>query len=139
MTVVGFNFTKIHAEKTGTPKGKININNNVAIKGVEEKKLSISSEKQKVLSFNFEFIASYDPNIGSITITGDVLYMENAAKTKTVLDGWKKDKKLPDELLPIILNTVLNKCNIQALIISEQVNLPPPVRLPKLGPAEKKA
>ena len=141
MTIVGFNFTKINAEKKGVPKGKININNNVSIKNVEEKKLSLSNDKQKVLSFNFEFLAKYDPNVGSISINGDVLFMDETKKAKEVMDGWKKDKKLPKEIMPGILNTVLNKCNIQALILSEQINLPPPIPLPKLQvaqPEEKK-
>tara|TARA_Y100000310_G_scaffold301528_1_gene338083 strand:+ start:490 stop:918 length:429 start_codon:yes stop_codon:yes gene_type:complete len=136
MTIVGFNFTKIDAEKKEPVKGKININNNVTIKNVGEKKISLANDKQKVLSFTFEFTAKYDPDVGSITITGDILYMEAAAKVKEIMDGWKKDKKLPKDMMPLILNTVLNKCNIQALILSEQINLPPPIPMPKLQAAE---
>jgi|TARA_B100001964_G_C13729837_1_gene378334 hypothetical protein len=139
MTIVGFNFTKLEAEKKELVKGKININNNVSIKNVEEKKLSLANDKQKVLSFTFEFTAKYDPDIGSIKFVGDVLFMEESKKTKEILDGWNKDKKLPKDIMPHILNTVLNKCNIQALILSEQVNLPPPIPMPKLQPAEKKS
>ncbi|MCH8003821.1 MAG: hypothetical protein IH934_04260 [Nanoarchaeota archaeon] len=137
MTIIGFNFTKIEAEKKELIKGKININNNLAIKNVEEKKLSLSNEKQKVLSFTFEFTAKYDPNVGSISFTGNVLSMDDSKKVKEILDGWKKDKKLPKEFMPNILNTIMSKCNIQALILSEQINLPPPIPLPKLAPAEK--
>jgi len=136
MTIIGFNFTKIEAEKKELIKGKININNNVTIKNVEEKSISLANDKQKVLSFTFEFIAKYDPNVGSIKFIGDVLFMDETKKAKEVLDGWKKDKKLPKEIMPGILNTVLNKCNIQALILSEQINLPPPIPLPKLQLAE---
>jgi hypothetical protein len=138
MTIVGFNFAKIDAEKKEAAKGKISINNNVVIKTVEEKKISLSNDKQKVLSFNYEFIAKYDPDVGSIKIYGDVLFMETTAKAKEILDGWKKDKSLPKEIMPPVLNTILNKCNVQALILSEQVNLPPPIPLPKLQPAQKK-
>jgi len=137
MTIVGFNFTKIEAEKNETLKGKVNINNNVNIRKVEEKDFALGNQKQKVLSFTFEFVAKYDPNIGSIKLTGDVLFMDDAKKVKEILDGWKKDKKLPKEIMPNILNTALTKCNIQALILSEQINLPPPIRMPKLEPAEK--
>jgi len=139
MTIVGFNFIKIEAEKKELIKGKININNNVTIKNVEEKKLSLSNEKQKVLAFTFEFTAKYDPNVGSISFTGDVLSMEDSKKAKDILDGWKKEKKLPKEVMPNILNTIMSKCNIQALILSEQINLPPPIPLPKLAPAEAPA
>lgn len=140
MTIVGFNFTKIEAEKKEMIKGKININNNVHINQVEEKDLSLGNQKQKVLAFNFEFIAKYDPNIGSIKFTGDVLSMDDVKTTKEILDGWKKNKKLPKEIMPNILNTIMSKCNIQALILSEQINLPSPIPLPKLQaaqPAEK--
>ena len=138
MTIVGLNFTKIEAEKKEFVKGKININNNVSINKVEEKKLSLATEKQKIIAFTFEFISKYDPNVGSIKITGDVLYMETANKVKEILDGWKKDKKLPKEIMTTILNSVLTKCNIQALILSEQINLPPPIPLPKLQVGQKK-
>ena len=138
MTIVGFNFTRIEAEKKEIMKGKININNNVSIKNVEEKKFSLSSDKQKVMGFGFEFSAKYDPDVGSIRINGDVLYMDNAGKAKEILDGWKKDKKLPKDIMPVILNTVLNKCNIQALILSEQINLPPPIPMPKLQTEQQK-
>ena len=64
--------------------------------------------------------------------------MEESKKIKELLDGWKKGKKLPKEIMPSILNTVMNKANIQALILSEQINLPPPIPLPKLKQEEKK-
>ena len=139
MTIVGFNFTSINAEKNGAVKGKVNINNNVSIKDVEEKDLSLGPNKQQALRFIFEFISKYDPNVGSISLAGDVLFIEEAKKIKEILDGWKKNKKLPKEVTSRVLNTILGKCNVQALILSEQVNLPPPIPLPKVqvGEAQK--
>ena len=137
MTIVGFNFTKIGAEKKDTAKGKINISNNVAIDKVEEKNISLANDKQKVLAFTFNFTSKYEPDIGLINFVGDILLMEEAKRAKEILDGWKKDKKLPKEIMTPVLNTVLSKCNIQALILSEQINLPPPIPLPKLQPAQK--
>ena len=132
MTIVSFNFTKIEAEKRELSKGKININNNVTIEKVEEKDLSLGNQKQKVLSFTFEFTSKYSPNAGSIKLNGNVLYMEDSKKVKEILDGWKKDKKIPKEIMTKILNVILNKSNVQALILSEHVNLPPPIPLPKV-------
>ena len=137
MTIVGFSFTKLEAEKKEGVKGKINISNNVSINKVEEKSLSITDEKQKVLAFTFEFTSKYDPDLGSIKITGDVLNMDSPAKAKEILDGWKKDKRLPKEIMTDILNTVLTKCNIQALILGDQINLPPPIPLPKVQVGQK--
>ena len=92
MTIVGFNFTKLEAEKKELVKGKININNNVSIKNVEEKKLSLANDKQKVLSFTFEFTAKYDPDIGSIKFVGDVLFMEDAKKNQRNY-GWMEERQ----------------------------------------------
>lgn len=132
MTIVSFNFLSMNAEKKNAIKGKVNINNNVTIKDVEEKDLSLGVNKQQSLRFIFEFISKYDPNVGSITLTGDVLFIEEAKKIKEILDGWKKNKKLPKEVTSKVLNTILLKCNVQALILSEQLNLPPPIPLPKI-------
>lgn len=138
MTIVSFNFTKIEAEKKESGKGKININNNVAITDVGEKDLSLGNEKQKVLSFTFEFTSKYEPNIGQIKLVGDVLYMDDSKKVKHVLEDWKKDKKLPKDIMTGILNTILNRSNVQALILSQEVNLPPPILLPKVQVEQKK-
>lgn len=132
MTIVSFNFTKLEAEKKEAEKGKVNIKNNVTINEVQEKDLSLGNQKQKVISFTFEFTSTYEPNIGSIRLVGDVYYMDDSKKVKEILDDWKKDKRLPKELMTRILNVVLNKSNIQALILSEHVNLPPPIPLPKV-------
>ena len=138
MTIVSFNFTKIEAEKKEITRGKININNNVTIVNVEEKDLSLGNQKQKVLSFTFEFTSKYSPDIGNIKLVGNVLYMEDSKKVKEILDGWKKDKKLPKDVMSRILNVVLNKSNVQALILSEHVNLPPPIPLPKVQVGQPK-
>ena len=137
MTIIGFNFTKIDAEKKELVKGKININNNVSIKEVEEKDLSLGNQKQKVLNFTFEFISKYDPDIGSIRLICEVLFMDDSKNVKEILDGWKKDKRLPKETMTNILNTILSKCNVEALILSERINLPPPIPLPKVQVGQK--
>ena len=49
------------------------------------------------------------------------------------MKGWKKNKAIPKEAMTAVINTALTKCNIQALILSQQVNLPPPIPLPKVG------
>jgi len=91
MTVVGFHFASVNAEKKEPIKGKVNINNNVAI-----------------------------------------MFMEDSKKVKDILAGWKKNQSLPKDVAGRILNTVLNKCNVQALILADQVGLPPPIPLPKV-------
>jgi hypothetical protein len=137
MAVIGFNFNKITVEKKEINKGKVNISNNVAIKNIEQKDISLGKDKQDALKFKFEFTSKYEPGLGSILLGGDVLFLTDAKKSKEVLDGWKKDKKVPKEIMANILNTVLSRCNIQALILSQEVNLPPPIPMPKVKVGDK--
>ena len=137
MTVIGFSFTKMLIEKKNPVKGKVSINNNVGIKGLEETKLNINTNK-KALKLDFEFTSSYDPNIAKIVMTGEVIYLIDKEKADEVIKNWKKNKKIEKEMMTSILNNVLAKCNVQALILSKDMNLPPPIPLPKVGGEMKK-
>ena len=135
MTVIGFSFTKMLIEKKNPVKGKVSINNNVGIKGLEETKLQINTTR-KALKLNFEFTSTYDPNIGKIFLEGEVIYLIDKNKAAEAVKNWKKNKKIEKDMMTNVLNNVLAKCNIQALILSKDMNLPPPIPLPKVG--EKK-
>ena len=135
--IVGFGFTKLSAQRNEAAKGKIDINNNVTIKSVEEADISFGKNNQSVIKFLFEFTSKYEPNVGTILFEGELLYMEEPKKSKEILSGWKKDKKVPKELMAGLLNTILTKCNIQALILSQEINLPAPIPLPKVQIAQQ--
>lgn len=138
MTIVGFDFTKIEAERKGPARGKVNINNNVTIKDVKDQDLNLGKEKKDALKFNFEFTVNYDPDIGKVLLEGEVIYMDEAKKVKEIVDNWKKDKKIEKDISTMVLNTVLTKSNVKALIISQDINLPSPIPLPKVQAQEKK-
>jgi len=137
MTVIGFSFTKMIVEKTNPVKGKVSINNNVGIKNVEETKLNINSDR-KALKLDFEFSSTYEPNIGKIHLEGEVIYLTDKNRAEEAIKGWKKNKKIEKEMMTNVLNNVLAKCNIQALFLSDKMNLPPPIPLPKVGNNEKR-
>ena len=138
MPVVGFNFTKIDVTRTSGVKGKINISNNVSIKNVDRTDLFLGAAKQEGLKLSFVFTSKYDPKIGDIKLEGDVLYLDDAKKVKDLIASWKKDKKLTTQVTEDVLNTVLQKCNIQALILAKEVNLPSPIPMPKVNVQNKK-
>jgi len=132
MAIAGFGFTTIEVDRKPMKDGKISISNNVAITNVDETELHLGKEKQKALRFIFEFTSKYDPNVGHISIGGELLFIEETKKVQEILDQWKKEKKVPQEVMTHILNNILNKCNILALILSREVNLPAPIPLPKV-------
>lgn len=131
MTIVGFNFEKIFAERNSSLQGNINIRNNLNIVDVAEEKLPIQ-KSEEVLKFNFEYMVEYMENIGQIKIAGHVLLMDEQKKTKEILKYWKKEKKVTDDVMQQIINTILFRCNIKALSLSQEVNLPPHIPLPLL-------
>ncbi len=137
MPIVGFNLEKINAEKTSQITGKLNIKNNLSIKNVEQEKLSLG-KSEEVLKFDFEYLIDYEPQIGKIALNGHLLFMEEPKKIKEIQDAWKKDKNLPKEIAPLIFNSILGKCNIKGLNLSQEINLPPQIRLPFMKPEESK-
>jgi hypothetical protein len=132
MTIIGFNFRKILAERGQTNVSKINIANNVAVKKVEEADIPVGSKKQKALRFTYEFSTKYEPDLGTILIEGDVLFLASDDKIEKTLKEWKKDKKVDKEILSPILNTILNRCTIKGLLLSQDLSLPSPLQLPRV-------
>ena len=137
MGIVGVNFSKLLVEKKKAASGKITINNNISIKDVEESDLSLGKTKQKGVKLVFQFTSNYAPDIAEILIGGEVLYLDEEAKAKKILEEWKKDKKIAKEVITEVLNAALMKCNIEALLLSKEANLPPPLNLPKIEVKKK--
>ena len=132
MTIVGLNFNKIVVDRQGIPKGKISVTNNMQVKSVEKKEIGAGQAKQNALQFEYEFVAKYEPKIATITLNGTTTYFDKAEKIIELEKAWKKDKKLPKEVMTPVLNNILSRCNVEALLLAREVNLPPPIDLPKV-------
>lgn len=141
MTIVGFNVKKINVERKESQKGKISIKNNISIKDVSKHSLEFGQKKKDALKFSFEFVTDYDvdkKSLAKINILGEVISIEQDLVTKSILEQWKKDKKIDPEIMASVLNNALNKCNIQALLLSREVGLPSPIPLPKINLSKRK-
>jgi len=132
MTIIANNFTKITVEKKGAAKGKVSISNNVSIDSVEKTDLTVGTTKQSALKFTFEFVSKYEPKVGDIILNGELLFLEKPEKVDQIVAEWKKNKRVPKEVMAPLLNSILTKCNIEALLLSREINLPPPVQLPRV-------
>lgn len=137
MSIIGFNFTKILVEKKTVQKtGKVEVKNNVAITQVVESGLNISNDKQTALKFEFEFESKYTPDFGIIRLEGNLISLENKEESEKLIAEWKETKKLNHPMIKNILNSILAKANVEALILSREVNLPSPIPLPKVNVKE---
>lgn len=132
MSVIGFSITKINAERTNPPKGKVNVESNVSLKNVELSKVSLGGPNEKVIDFNFEFKTSYTPNVGSIILNGNLLFLTKEGDAEKIVKDWSKTKKLEKNIMTPIFNTILARGNIEALILSRNLNLPAPLQLPRM-------
>jgi hypothetical protein len=137
MGVIGVDFNKIMVERTGNLQGEIKINNNVSVKDIDKIQVPIKKSNQEGLRFGFEFISLYDPNVGKVTITGNVIGVEDKKTAEKVIKEWKKEKKTDSEVMTNVMNKILEKCHIESLILSREVKLPPSIPLPKVKPKQK--
>ncbi|MBN2421574.1 hypothetical protein JXB27_04820 [Candidatus Woesearchaeota archaeon] len=133
MTIIGFSFRKINAERSEVKSGKVNVSNNVSLKNVEEASIPVGAAKQKALKFTYEFSTKYEPKFGSINIEGDLLFLSSAETVEKTIKEWKKNKKVDKEILTPILNTILNRCSIKGLLMSQDLNLPTPLQMPRVS------
>jgi|SRR3989344_941852 len=141
MPIVGFNYNKISVEKKQVtdPTKNIQIKSNVTITDVKEEKLPTGKQKSDGLKLDFEFSLEYEPEMGHINLSGFIYYMEDPKVMKTIFKDWQKDKKLPQEVTGQVINTILLKSNIKALYLSQEVNLPPHIQMPRVVPKDNKA
>ncbi|RME31836.1 hypothetical protein D6789_01385, partial [Candidatus Woesearchaeota archaeon] len=112
---------------------------NVSLAKVEDAKLGMAKSKQSIrVSFVFE--TRYEPSVAKLHFEGDVILLEDKKRGAEILNHWKKENALPKELMQGLLNNVLDRCNVQALILARDLSLPAPVPLPKVNlkePAKK--
>ncbi|MGM5483311.1 MAG: hypothetical protein ACQER9_00150 [Nanobdellota archaeon] len=133
MTVIGFNFNKISVERTGSKKGKLNISNNVGISDVSEEKVPFSNDKNKCIKVVFKFESKYEPSVATINLEGEIMYMLPPEKIDAIMAEWKKDKKIPKDFIQPVMNAILSRSNVEALVLSKEMNLPSPIPLPKVN------
>lgn len=137
MVVVGFGYTRIEAEKRKGLSGNINISNNIAIKEVEEYNFPNQEAKpakdKRGLRFTFEFVSNYAPDAARISLLGELFYLADKKASEEILASWKKDKKIPKEVLGTLLNYISNRSHVEAIILSREINLPPPLPMPKIS------
>lgn len=137
MTIVKINLHKVSAERNLEGKGgQVNIKNNVSLKDIKD--IPFAVEGKKGLKFNFAFNCKYEPDMGGIDVEGEVIYVGEKGKVEQIKKDWDKNKKVPLEVMEQIINASLHKGNIEAIKVSESVNLPSPLPMPKVNPVEEK-
>ena len=137
--IIGFNITKIEAEKKET-YSKPSINTNIEFINVEKEQIDIIKDLE-VVKINFKFSISYTEKeekkesekkeSGKINLEGSLLLSLEKEKAKQIQKEWKK-KSLTDEFRIPLLNIIIKKCTTKALVLQEDLNLLPHIPIPHI-------
>lgn len=144
MQVVGFNFTKVLAERQPEISPKTSINTNIEFLDLSKEEINLLKD-QEVLKVTFNFSVDYSSSekseekkersskeaLGKISFEGLILLTTTDEEIKSILKSWKK-KEIPSHLKVPLFNLILKKCSTKALELEEQLNLPPHIPFPQI-------
>ena len=126
MPILGISYNKINAEKKSKP---LTTNIRTTPKIVDVKKTKIAETKQDVLNISFSLQTDYG-EYGSINIEGNIIYMGNNIEQAD--KEWQENKKLPIDTEIELKNYIIRKVVVQSLYISDLLNMPPVIELPRI-------
>ena len=133
MAIIGYNFVDIKASRNSNvavaQKG-LEVNHSISIKNVEKTPLNMASGSSEVLKVEFDFSVLYQ-EVGSVTLKGDAIFSDTKEIVEESFTSWKQDKKLPQMVDLEIRRFVYTKSLMQAMNLSDLLNLPAPIPLPK--------
>ena len=92
--------------------------------------------KQDLLKIDFKFTINYEPDFANLEFKGNLVIIPEANELKTILKSWKA-KKIPNELRLPLINFIMSKCNVKAIPLEEELNLPIHIPMPRLKPSQE--
>ncbi len=137
MQVIGLNFTKILAEKSGSFR-KSSINTNIEFTELEKTEFDILKDSEALkISFRYSITFSTsehkEAEDGKILFEGAITLAVSKEEAKSLKKSWKK-KQLPNNIRIPLFNLILRKCTPKAMYLADEIDLPSPVPLPKIKP-----
>ncbi len=131
MKIKNFELTAIDAErysKKGAKKGNIKINHNSSVTRMEKMDANTTH-------VDFRFTANYS-GMGKIKIEGSFKII---GEYPDLAEKWQKENKMPNEVAKKVHTTIINNCIPEAVGLAKNINLPPPIPLPKVNVSEDKS
>ncbi|MBS3054140.1 MAG: hypothetical protein J4431_01235 [Candidatus Aenigmarchaeota archaeon] len=134
MPILAVNFDRIDAKNSGKGAANVNVSSTPRISSVKMHAGLLGIKN--VVSIAYSFETNYQPEVGSLTIEGEVLYNSDGAKE--IAEKWDKEKKLDDDMTVEVLNAIFRRCLAKAVEICSDVRLPPPMQFPNVVKNEAK-
>jgi hypothetical protein len=146
MQIIGFNFTKITAEKKPEFKRGNSHRTNIEFLDIKKEDTSLLMN-QHTIAVNYKYSLSYfheekkkEKITAEIILEGNILFAADEKESAEILKDWKK-KAIPQGVKIALFNTILRRCSPKALLLEEEINLPPHLPIPQVSsenPEEKK-
>jgi hypothetical protein len=130
MKLVGFNISKISAEKAEKLEGSLNIKTNINLGEVSKLDSGLINSKDDLITIGFEYNINYEPNFAKVSFKGSVLFAFNQSDSKNLIKEWEKNKTIPENFRTPIFNAIFKKSNLKALQLEEDIGLPLHVPMP---------
>ncbi|MBS3099632.1 hypothetical protein J4463_00235 [Candidatus Pacearchaeota archaeon] len=132
--VLGFGYKKISIERK--KENQISkINTNIEITNIVKKELDLFKGKD-ILDVSYDFKIIYDSAVAELDFEGSaIIEVDDKNLFKEIISEWK-NKKIPEEFRILVMNVVLSRCNLKALQLEEDFNLPPHIPIPRITGAE---
>lgn len=107
------------------PIPPIQINTNLNLTGMEKK-------QDDSLEVPFVLTISYNPSIAQISLKGRAYVAGDKDEILKVYKEYEEKKPPP----PIVIQSISNIVFIESVVISRTLNIPPPIPLPQIPPAQ---
>lgn len=134
MKIIGFSIKKIVIEKKAELREDIKLKAGLGIEKIEEETIAITDKKG--LRFDFSYEVKYEPGIADVEIKGYLITIPEKDEREEILKSWKK-RKFDHSSKVALFNFILNKCNLKALELEDEIGLPLHIPFPKLKPKEE--
>jgi len=130
MKIIGFNLLKVSIERKEKLEGELKIDQNIDIKDVTKEKVPISTDE--ALRVKFGFVINYSNDSAKVEFEGFLILLPDNKEMKEFLDSWK-DKQIPEKSKMPLFNFIMNKCNVKALSLEDDLSLPIHLPMPRLN------
>lgn len=111
--------------KEGEKTSKVGIKNNSSIINIEK--------RDGELAIDFVFTTIYNPSIASIKIDGILFYQGEDAEE--IFTQWQEERTIKNIQ---VQNVIIEKGLMEAVILAKELNVVPPIPLPRVTEEEKK-
>jgi hypothetical protein len=132
MRLIGFNFTKISAERFEKPAKEVNVKTDLNITSLVKADIDSFKDKEELLMIKFNHNLNYEPDFAKINFEGSMIISVDPKIAKEALKEWK-DKKVQKDVQIFVFNIILKKTTIKALTLEDELNLPVHMPLPRVS------